>query len=173
MTAPAWEELTGDPDVKIWERFEVEFDSYPTLRRPGPAIIEPRPSVTVDLSPLFDSSASTFAAGRAAVNAVALLAMTQAFAAAERLIVLDWQHPDYWFWPHRQATGDDQVWPVRQVWPVDVFPDGDFHVFLTEDMTEGTFGHPWEQTLCSFGPRLMPKLEPLLTSWLPVKRSRN
>ncbi|MEU5671031.1 DUF2716 domain-containing protein [Micromonospora sp. NPDC047753] len=39
----------------------------------------------------------------------------------------------------------------------------DYYAFLTEDMTEGTFGHPWEQTLCVFGSHLMPKLVPLLS----------
>ena len=92
--------------------------------------------------------------------------MTQAFPASERLLVLDWQHASCWFWPHRHAAADDETWPVE------VFPDGDYYAFLTEDTTEGTFGHPWEQTLCIFGARLMPKLVPLLTSWLPIKRSR-
>ncbi|MEV0150210.1 MULTISPECIES: DUF2716 domain-containing protein [unclassified Nonomuraea] len=45
--------------------------------------------------------------------------------------------------------------------------------FLSEDMTNGTFGHPWEQTLCIFGSSLLPELAPLLTSWLPVKRARS
>lgn len=35
----------------------------------------------------------------------------------------------------------------------------------------GTFGHPWEQTLCVFGEPLVSALAPLLTSWLPIKRS--
>ncbi|MFE9690346.1 hypothetical protein [Micromonospora sp. NPDC005806] len=41
--------ITGDPKVEIRERFEVELDFYPAPRRPGPAIIEHRPSVTIDL----------------------------------------------------------------------------------------------------------------------------
>jgi hypothetical protein len=53
---------------------------------------------------------------------------------------------------------------------VGVFPDGDYYVFMTEDMTIGTFGHPWRQTLCIFGARLVESLVPKLTAWLPVKR---
>ncbi|WP_275956528.1 DUF2716 domain-containing protein [Nonomuraea sediminis] len=49
-------------------------------------------------------------------------------------------------------------------------PDGDYYVL--EDMTNGTFGHLGEQTLCIFGSNLLPELAPLLTSWLPVKRAR-
>jgi hypothetical protein len=160
----AWERITLDHNRDFWDPFDARFHFHPRFRQPGPAIIEPKPSTTVDLSPLFTNPGPVFAAGQAAVNALALLAMTQAFPVSQRLLVLDWQHPSYWFWPHRHAVADDQTWPVE------VFPDGDYYAFLTEDLTEGTFGHPWEQTLCIFGPRLMPRLLPLLTSWLPIKR---
>jgi hypothetical protein len=156
--------VSGDHNRDFWDPFDAKFDFRPDFRTPGPTIIEPEPSVTIDLSPLFAGPGPTFAAGRAAINAIALFAMTQAFAADERLLVLDWQHSSYWFWPHRHAISDDHTWHVE------VFPDGDYYAFLTEDMTEGTFGHPWEQTLCIFGPRLLPRLAPLLTSWLPIKR---
>jgi hypothetical protein len=166
VSAPAWEEIPVDQNTDFWDPFEARFHFHPSFREPGPAIIEPEPSVTIDLSPLFTNPGPTFAAGHAAVNAVALFAMTQTFPAAERLLVLDCHHPSYWFRPHRQALSE------KQEWLVEVFPDGDYYAFLTEDLTEGTFGHPWEQTPCVFGPRLMPKLVGPLTSWLPIKRSR-
>jgi hypothetical protein len=40
----------------------------------------------------------------------------------------------------------------------DVYPD------------ERIFGHPWEQTLCVFGPRLVNTLGATLSSWLPRLR---
>jgi hypothetical protein len=55
---------------------------------------------------------------------------------------------------------------------VEVFPNGDYYAFLTEDMTAGTFGHPWEQTLRVFGDQLVSALAPMLSSWLPIKRSK-
>ncbi|WIN00923.1 DUF2716 domain-containing protein [Actinoplanes oblitus] len=163
---PAWEHLPEDLYRKFWDAFDRKFDFRAGYAEPDAAIIEPSPSVTFDLHPLFADPGATFAAGQAAINAITLFSMTQAFSAEERLLVLDWQHSCHWFWPHRHAVADDETWPVE------VFPDGDYHTFLTEDMTEGTFGHPWEQTLCVFGPRLMPKLGPILMSWLPIKRSR-
>jgi hypothetical protein len=127
---------------------------------------EPSQSVTFDLSPVFSGSQAEFAVGRRAINALALVAMIRTVAVTERLLVLDWQHPSYWFWPHRQAVSDDGQWPVE------VFPNGDYCIFLTEDMTAGTFGHPWEETLCVFGERFVSTLVPMLASWLPVKRSK-
>lgn len=51
-----------------------------------------------------------------------------------------------------------------------VYPIGDYYAFLTEDFSEGTFGHPWEQTLCVIGHRLGATLGWSLETWLPVKR---
>jgi len=78
-------------------------------------------------------------------------------------LVLDWQHPSYWFRPH--AVADATRWPPSPVTP---FPDGDYYIFLTEDMSQGTFGHPWEQTLCVFGNDLVDDLVPTLP--FPIRR---
>lgn len=167
MTEPAWEQIPPERYDDYWAPFDARFQFRAGVRPDQwPAIREPAPSVTFDLSPVFvDSGRSGFAAGQDAVNALGLLAMTRVTAVTERLLVLDWQHPCHWFWPHRQAISEDIAWPVA------VFPNGDYYAFLTEDMTAGTFGHPWEQTLCVFGDRFVGVLAPMLSSWLPVRRS--
>ena len=178
MPDAAWTGASGLED--FWGQFN---DRFPYFRPSHPGITEPVPSVTVDLAPIFSSERAQFAAATVAVDALALLAMTRVFAPAERLLVLDWQHPDWWFRPHVQAVHDNMQhqsgWyqphqeAVRdsQGWPVTVFPDGDYYAFLSEDMTAGTFGDPWGQTLSIFG-KLAPVLAPMLTAWLPIKRSR-
>ena len=54
-----------------------------------------------------------------------------------------------------------------------VFPDGDYYAFAGPDLNEGTFGHPWEPSLCVFGHRLVASLGAALATWLPVKRMRS
>jgi hypothetical protein len=152
----------------FWTPFHARYRFRPSSTDPAPAIDEPTPSVTVDLAPMWSRPGPSFAAEHDAINTLALLAMVQAFPESERLVVLDWQHESWWFRPSRQALTETQ----DQTWPVEAFPNGDYYAFLTETMDEGTFGHPWERTLCVFGARLMPKLVPMLTSWLPIKRSR-
>jgi hypothetical protein len=80
-------------------------------------------------------------------------------------VVLDWQHQTYRFRPAAQAL----TW--RGQWALPVYPDGDYFAFMTPDMTEGTFGHPWEQTLCVIGQRLVGTLGASLATRLPVKRA--
>jgi hypothetical protein len=166
MTATAWQQIEPESYEDHWTPFDSRFTFRPRSGQHGePAINEPAPSLTIDLAPIFAKGSSEFAAAQNAVNALGLLAMTRTFPESQRLLVLDWQHPSWWFWPHRQARD------APQSWPVEIFPNGDYYVFLSEDMANGTFGHPWEQTLCIFGTSLIPELAPLLTSWLPVKRA--
>jgi Protein of unknown function (DUF2716) len=163
------EEVAAWEPIDVYERYWTPFDDrysftprFDPIDRPG--ITEPPDSVTLSLSPIFQAgSASEFAAGAAALNAEVLRAFVHSFDHDQRLVVLDWQHQSYWFRPHLQAVTDG-------TWPVTPFPNGDYYIFLTEDMTSGTFGHPWEQTVCVFGAALVDALVPSLETWLPVLR---
>ena len=161
----AWEPIPGDDYERYWKPFDDRYSFTPKFK-PGnrPGFAEPEESVTFSLAPIFQSGIeSKFAAGVAALNAEVLLAFVQAFSPRERLVVLDWQHQSYWFRPHLHASGGG-------TWLVSPFPDGDYYIFLTEDMTAGTFGHPWEESLCVFGATLVDALASTLSSWLPVLR---
>ncbi|MEV0456522.1 DUF2716 domain-containing protein [Catellatospora methionotrophica] len=162
---PSWSPISTDTDGEYWTPFYERFQFRPHFRPAGPAILEPVPSVTVDLGPIFRASShAAFAAGAQAVDTLTLLAMTRVLEPDTSLVVLDWQHQSHRFWPHRFACQPDPQWLTS------VFPNGDYHIFFTEDMSTGTFGHPWEQTLCVFGEPLVSALIPMLTSWLPVTR---
>lgn len=75
-----------------------------------------------------------------------LAAFQRCTAKSQRLYALDWQHEGYWFYPHGN-------YPDKGLIPV--FPDGDYYIFLAEDFSFGTFGHPWEESLCIFGQPLL------------------
>lgn len=127
-----------------------------------PAIREPNPSLTFDLSVVGDGLER--GAAYDAINANALRSFVWDLPDQRELLVLDWQHPAYLFRPRDQALS----W--RSEWKVPVYPDGDYFAFSTDDLSEGTFGHPWEQTLTVFGERLCAGLGTTLAVWLPVKR---
>jgi hypothetical protein len=164
---PVWSPINMDADDEHWARFYQRFSFRPGMFVKEPAIDEPTPSVTLDLSPTFTAQdVHEFAAGAAAVNGLALLAWIRVLAPETSLVVLDWQHQTYRFWPYRFACQPDSQWQTE------VFPNGDYYIFLSEDMSSGTFGHPWQQTLCVFGESLVSTLVPMLASWLPVKRTK-
>ena len=160
----AWRQI---PDYeRYWTPFDARFHFRAGMDpATWPAIEEPAGSVTIDLSPVFARDDRGFGADEAAFNDLVLHALTETFPSDCRLVALDWNHPAYWFWPHRQATLDEP-------WRVPAFPNGDYFILLTEDLSQGTFGHPWEQTLCVFGPELVGTLGPRLSDWLPIKRTK-
>lgn len=165
MRRPGWTELGAGSHDRYWTRFEQLFDFRAVTAPPGwPAIREPTPSLTIDLSPIFARSGPEFIEGQAAVNGEVARAFTSCLPDRRRLIVLDWQHPAYLFEPSSSGSADIAAWPVQP------FPNGDYYAFLSEDFSEGTFGHPWEQSLCVMGARLVGSLGGALRTWLPVLR---
>lgn len=160
MTVSAWEQIPLEEYDTYWGPFEERYGFFP-----GHGIDEPAPSVTIDLAPIFEAGGqAAFNAGERAVNALVMVALTRAFPEEQRLLVLDYNHPCRWFWPHRRVLEPEPLW-----WWL-AFPNGDYYAVVTEDLDTGTFGHPWDQTLCVWGAPLLDTLVPMLTSWLPIKR---
>jgi len=160
----AWTQLTNRECDLLWRDFETRYTFRAgTTSTSWPAIREPMESVTFDLAPLFDNEGPTFAAGADAINAEALRAFVSVFH-DEDLFALDWQHPAYRFRPDRWALSSDPEWNIP------VFPNGDYYAFFNDDFTSGTFGHPWEQSLCVIGEPLIESLGASLATWLPVLR---
>ncbi len=104
---PVWEPIPMDADDTYWDPFYERFAFRPGMRS-WPAIDEPRPSVTVDLGPIFAGSHAQFAAGANAVDSLALVALTRVLDPDISIVVLDWQHQTYRFQPHRFACQSDQ-----------------------------------------------------------------
>lgn len=160
----AWSQL-AQPDYRVaWTGFESRYGfRASTSSAQWPAIAEPADSLTFDLSSVFEDEGPSFAAAEAAINAEALRTFVNALP-NEPLWALDWQHPAYRFSPARFALNPNPEWRVP------VFPNGDYYALFTSDFTTGTFGHPWEQSLCIIGRPLINTLGASLRTWLPVLR---
>ena len=159
MADEAWEPV---PDYeRFWTPFDERYAFRPNpSRSPPPGITEPSDSVTFSLAPIYSRVPSVT---EDLINDAVLTAFLQVFDERERLIVLDWQHTSYWFRPHVHASTETE-------WQVTPVPDGDYYSFLSEDMWSGTFGHPWEGTICVFGRELVDALAPTLSTLLPIIR---
>ncbi|GAA1877269.1 DUF2716 domain-containing protein [Lapillicoccus jejuensis] len=163
----AWREIPYDD---AWWPFEARFGFRASVDAAGPpAIDEPHGAVTLDLAPVFDAGPAPFAAGSAAVDAVALRAFVDLLGqdglegGDGELVALDWQHPAYRWSPARHALGGG-------TWRVPVVPDGDYRAHVHPDQVWGTFGHPWQRTLTVWGEPLVATLGAELAAWLPVRR---
>lgn len=166
-----WNRLSEEQNRDAWDRFYRRFDFAATGGRPERAIREPSPSITFGLGPVWDAEHP----GRsdAAIEAVedsARRAFLAVLGTDVELLVLDWQHQGFRVRPAETAPADqysDGWWTH----PTAV-PDGDYYIYASADLSEGTFGHPWEQSLCVFGRGMTRTLGTDLRTWLPVIRER-
>ncbi|GAB3476319.1 DUF2716 domain-containing protein [Amycolatopsis cihanbeyliensis] len=146
----------GDVEYKrVWDRFDADFRFNPGVPS-MPAIAEPQASVTWHLGVLLDGGEQAVDQLRRIVER-GLRACTEP---GEDLYWLDWNHPGCRFYPAR-VGGQGQP-----PWPGDAYPNGDYYIYITPDFRLGTFGHPWEHSLCVFGDSLLAEIEHDLTELL-------
>jgi Protein of unknown function (DUF2716) len=160
---PSWKPLPERYEDRVMRLFQSRFKFHPDVTASAwPSIDEPRPSLTLDLSSVSTPHGSSIPHADETILGFFL----SAFPASTRLVAINVNHYAHWFWPHRFAVAQRQ-WP--DAWAVHPFPNGDYSIFLTEEMSQGTFGHPWEKTLCLFGQALL-NVVPMADSPWPVKR---
>ena len=140
---PAIEELGEDEYVAVWARFKEQFRFRSGMASSTwPAIAEPATARTWSVANLPDGDGYTELDEMVDVVQDGLCAVTPPDGT---ILILDWHHTSYRIRPHRIRPADGLRWPLG------VMPDGDYIVNLAEDFSYGTFGHPWEETLCVFG----------------------
>ena len=96
---------------RLWDAFYLHFDFKPGMDS-SPAIREPTPSLTFDLSPIFSAEGAAFTNAETRVNDEVLAARQSAFG-DRRLAVLDWQHPAYWFRRKASSLPSSRTGPSR------------------------------------------------------------
>ncbi|MGD1904778.1 MAG: DUF2716 domain-containing protein [Leptolyngbyaceae cyanobacterium] len=151
-----WSELSEHEYATIWNRFYTDFKFKPDYyERLKPAIVEPSPFVTFDLSAVNLSDKATMDIDRLFLDSFRTITST-----GRVMYSLDWQHTCYRFDPHA----------VDDIGPIGWYPDGDYYIFLADDFSFGTFGHPWQRLICVFGVSLLGHVENSLRNRLAVLR---
>ena len=158
-----WTPLTEGETDEIWRRFRstlrfhpsIHSENFPGIREPAPFETFALPRVASDqLVPPLDSARWPNSADLADLNEAMLAAFRACTKPEDRIYALDWQHRCFWFAPHLFAPVDHY-----DDWPISIIPNGDYYIFLAPDLSWGTFGHPWEWTICVFGEKLLKAME--------------
>ena len=151
----AWRELQTDEYKSTWDRFYAQFAFRPDYyERTVSAIREPSPFNT------FDLSQDILEAQLDELNSIFANAFSAASQPEHKMLALDWQHTSYTFDPRESGA-----------WQLGVYPDGDYYIFLASVFSFGTFGHPWQLSLCVFGQSLLDMTADRVRGILPVLRS--
>ncbi|MEV5343000.1 DUF2716 domain-containing protein [Streptomyces sp. NPDC052676] len=147
MMEEAVAELAEAEYRRVWDRFYEDFSFQPSMSPfKWPAIEEPVASVTWSLAAL-DNDPDDEHLDR--LVAVVKQGLSSCAGAAGTLFALDWQHTSYRFAPQQVGSTGQPAWPLSP------YPDGDYFILLAEDFRFGSFGHPWEESLCLFGEDLL------------------
>lgn len=139
------------PDAKrnsIWERFYAQFHFAPSSHT-FPSIREPSPSVSYSIAEAFDGRPRNGVEVMPRFYETALRVCEAIAGPAGQLIALDWQHVCYYFDPSVH----------KEEWEISPLPNGDYYIFLSTDLADGWFGHPWEKSICVFGRRALRAVE--------------
>ena len=149
---PAWEPLPDADERAVWDLFDEQFGFRPSVDpAEWPGIREPTPSVTYDISAVV---AGQGVAAGADPNADLFTAFKACVPPGARLYALDWQHTCYTFNPFGRVEFSEVYEGM-----IPVVPNGDYSIFLADDLSFGAFGHPWEQTVCIFGQPMLSAIE--------------
>ncbi|OSZ59539.1 hypothetical protein OQI_15670 [Streptomyces pharetrae CZA14] len=150
---------------RVWDRFSADFRFRPSMSPlTWPGIEEPPASTTWSLA-LLDDDPGYARLDR--LTAVVKQGLVSCVGPRGALYALDWQHTSYRFTP--TETGG----PGQPAWPLSPCPDGDYSILLSEDFRTGSFGHPWEESLCLFGAELLDTVSAQVGQVLgpPIRRS--
>ncbi len=140
----------------VWDRFTLALGFSPSARA-FPGIAEPVGSATWDLAAVAGVEGE---GGRERLEAIVERGLRSSVRGDEPLYWLDWNHAGCRFDPQRVGG------PGQPPWPGSAYPDGDYYIHTTSDVRLGTFGHPFEQSLCVFGVELLAQVEEELTALL-------
>ena len=152
VSTKAWLLMTDDERRNVWAEFYRRFEFNPSYVGIGPGIVEPKQSTTYDISHVYGGKKRY-----QRLTTELCYAYAEAFRAftpvESSILVLDWQHNCYNLFPHREF-----VFYSEDDWPIPALPNGDYYIFLSQDMSCGAFGHPWRQTICVWGEPLQKAL---------------
>ncbi|MFF3679705.1 DUF2716 domain-containing protein [Streptomyces sp. NPDC002120] len=149
-------------DGPLWDRFCAVFDFKPSTAH-RPAITDPPSSAVWDLH----SHHRLVPDLPERLDAIVRRGLLTATEPGEFVYWLDWNHDGYRYDPRRTDVPGRPPRPGKGT-----YPDGDYYLHLTDDLRLGTFGHPWEQTLTIWGPKLLAAVEAEVTELLgtPIRR---
>ncbi|CAM5305939.1 hypothetical protein SAVIM338S_00525 [Streptomyces avidinii] len=149
-------------DGPLWDRFHADFDFKPSTAH-RPAITDPVPCAVWNLH----SHHRIVPDLPGELDAIVQRGLFTATEPGEFVHWLDWNHDGYRYDPRRTHVPGRPPRPGKGA-----YPDGDYYLHLTADLRLGTFGHPWEQTLTVWGPKLLDAVEADLTELLgkPARR---
>lgn len=117
----------------VWAAFYDKFKFKPSVNGPFPAIVEPSQSVAFRLRDQHTDDELD------ELREAIFHAFSVAEMQVDEVYYLDWQHECFGIKIGSMSSR------------VNGYPDGDYAILVEKSMRSGTFGHPWEGSICFLG----------------------
>ncbi|HLK30894.1 MAG TPA: DUF2716 domain-containing protein [Puia sp.] len=147
--------LNQDEYDNVWNKFYNLFHFKPSTNH-FPGISTKQPELKFDIKNCFSQDFPLDKLEEYALNLFTAISKPN-----DRLFALDWQHDCFDFDPREQMDRDE-----FGEWVVPVLPNGDYYIFLTKDLNNVWFGHPWEQTITLVGKDIVKQGQKLKPNFL-------
>lgn len=72
----------------------------------------------------------------------------------ETIFALNWQHECFYYDP-RELRVDGLLDDTSSIPVISFIPDGDYYIFITKNLQNVWFGHPWERSITLIGETLI------------------
>lgn len=139
-----WIELDSKRYRIVWDKFYNDLKFNPSgVRENLRTFTLPSPFKVFDITGLYGTN---FEIQYKELEESIIKAFLDCTAETEYIYALDWQHTSYLFNPHLESRLNE--WGE---WPITLYPNGDYYLFLNQSMSWGYLGHPWEKTISIFG----------------------
>ena len=159
----SWMVLPREANRSIWDRVNHRLVVDPSR---APTFVEPHDSATWEILDISERPGRTIDQEEVIVGAQLRTALEAIVGADQWVYALDWQHDGYRFVPALAKDPKDS-----ESWRIPAIPNGDYCLFLAQDLRFGWLGHPWEPTICVYGELLAPMAPVLDSMGWPVTRT--
>jgi hypothetical protein len=72
----------------------------------------------------------------------------------DTIYAFDWQHEGFHYDP-RELRVDGLLDSESSINVISFIPDGDYYIFITKNLQNNWFGHPWERSITLIGETLI------------------
>ena len=137
-------------DNRIWNAFEKRWKFAPSYHS-GIGIVEHGDFLTISIADLSETQ----------IEKIGSIEEILIRSIGYPVYALDWQHESY------KINSIDESRSI----PLSIYPDGDYYIYLDSKAENGSFGHPWRETICFLGPKVVCALGDCLMQEFPILRS--
>ena len=146
-----WKAIPEIECKQVWDKFYKDFDFKPSIyKKDWPSIRTEKHNYKFSISNLLNNRSNELTSNDFLQKAIDTF--IEITTVNEEIYVLDWVHECYNVIPSQLKIDNFKNFNNSCI---SFIPNGDYYIFLTKDLSNIWFGHPWEETVTIIGTELI------------------